>query len=40
MFQIKDVERILYNEWQYMLEVDKNGLMEYIFRRIEKINNP
>ena len=37
---MKDAERILYNEWQYVLEVDKNGLMEYIFRRIEKINNP
>ena len=33
---MKDAEQILYNEWQYVLNVDKAGLMDYIFRRIEK----
>ena len=32
---MKDAEQLLYNEWQYVLNVDKVGLMEYIFRRIE-----
>lgn len=32
---MKDAEQILYNEWQYVLNVDKAGLMDYIFRRIE-----
>lgn len=32
---MKDAEHLLYNEWQYVLNVDKVGLMEYIFRRIE-----
>ena len=32
---MKDAERFLYNEWQYVLNVDKAGLMAYIFERIE-----
>ena len=32
---MKDAERLLYNEWQYVLNVDKAGLMAYIFNRIE-----
>jgi len=32
---MKDAEQILYNEWQYVLKVDKAGLMAYIFERIE-----
>ncbi len=32
---LKDAEQLLYNEWQYVLSVDKEGLMNYIFRRIE-----
>jgi hypothetical protein len=32
---MKDAEQILYNEWQYVLNVDKAGLMDYIFRRVE-----
>jgi len=32
---MKDAEQILYNEWQYVLNVDKAGLMAYIFERIE-----
>ncbi len=32
---MKDAEQLLYNEWQYVLNVDKAGLMDYIFRRIE-----
>lgn len=32
---MKDAEQILYNEWQYVLNVDKAGLMAYIFARIE-----
>lgn len=32
---MKDAELLLYNEWQYVLNVDKAGLMDYIFRRIE-----
>ena len=32
---MKDAEQLLYNEWQYVLNVDKVGLMDYIFRRIE-----
>lgn len=31
---MKDAEQLLYNEWQYVLNVDKAGLMEYIFGRI------
>jgi len=33
---MKDAEQILYNEWQYVLNVDKAGLMAYIFERIER----
>lgn len=33
---MKDAEQILYNEWQYVLNVDKAGLMDYIFLRIER----
>lgn len=32
---MKDAEQILYNEWQYVLNVDKTGLMTYILKRIE-----
>ena len=32
---MKDAEQLLYNEWQYVLNVDKVGLMDYIFNRIE-----
>lgn len=32
---MKDAEQILYNEWQYVLNMDKAGLMAYIFDRIE-----
>ena len=35
---MKDAEQLLYNEWQYILNVDKAGVMAYIFNRIE-INN-
>ena len=33
---MKEAEQLLYNEWQYVLNVDKQGLMDYIFERIEK----
>ena len=32
---MKDAEQLLYNEWQYVLNMDKAGLMTYIFERIE-----
>ena len=32
---MKEAEQILYNAWQYVLNVDKAGLLEYIFSRIE-----
>lgn len=32
---MREAEQILYNEWQYVLNVDKAGLMDYIFSRIE-----
>lgn len=35
---LKNAEQLLYNEWQYVLNVDKAGLMTYIFERIEGIN--
>lgn len=35
---MKDAEQLLYNEWQYVLNVDKAGLMTYIFDRIERNN--
>ena len=33
---LRDAEQLLYNEWQYVLHVDKAGLMAYIFDRIER----
>lgn len=33
---MKDAEQLLYNEWQYVLNVDEAELMDYIFRRIER----
>mgnify|MGYP003323350948 CR=1 FL=1 len=35
---MKDAEQLLYNEWQYVLNVDKAGLMAYIFERLEGKN--
>ena len=35
---MKDAEQLLYNEWQYVLNVDKAGLMAYIFDRLERNN--
>ena len=35
---MKDAEQLLYNEWQYVLNVDKAGLMAYIFERLENNN--
>lgn len=33
----KDAEQILYNEFQYVLDINgKDGLMDYIFARVEK----
>ena len=32
---MKDAEQLLYNEWQYVLNVDKPELMAYILERIE-----
>lgn len=32
---LRDAEQLLYNEWQYVLKVDKAGLMAYICNRIE-----
>lgn len=32
---MKDAEQILHSEWQYVLNVDKAGLMDYIYNRIE-----
>ena len=33
---MKDAEQLLYHEWQYVLNVDKAGLMAYILGRIER----
>lgn len=33
---MKNAEQLLYNEWQYVLNVDKAGLMTYILERMEK----
>lgn len=33
---MKEGEQRLYNEWQYVLKMDKEELMAYIFARIEK----
>ena len=35
---MKDAEQLLYNEWQYVLNVDKAGLMAYVFERLESTN--
>ena len=32
---MKEAEQLLYHEWQYVLNVDKAGLMVYIFERLE-----
>ena len=32
---MKNAEQLLYNEWQYVLNVDKAGLMAYILERME-----
>lgn len=32
---MKEAEQLLYNEWQYVLNLDKAGLVDYIFSRIE-----
>jgi CarD family transcriptional regulator len=32
---MKEAEQLLYTEWQYVLNVDKTGLMTYIYNRIE-----
>lgn len=37
---MKDAEQLLYNEWQYVLNVDKAGLMAYIFERLENNSIP
>jgi len=37
---MKEAEQLLYNEWQYVLNVDKTGLMTYIFERIERRIKP
>lgn len=31
---LKDAEQILYSEWQYVLNLDKGGLMDYILNRL------
>ena len=31
---MKEAEQLLYNEWQYVLDVDRAGLLAYITRRI------
>jgi CarD family transcriptional regulator len=33
---MKDAEQLLYNEWQYVLNLDKAGLMDYIFERLDQ----
>ena len=33
---MKDAEQLLYNEWQYVLNMNKAELMAYILERIEK----
>ena len=35
---MKEAEQLLYNEWQYVLNVDNAGLMAYIFERLESNN--
>jgi CarD family transcriptional regulator len=36
---LKDAEQILYNEWQYVLNLDKDGLMDYILSRLDRNQN-
>ena len=33
---MNDAEQLLYDEWQYVLNVYKAGLMDYIFSRVER----
>lgn len=33
---MKEAEQLLYSEWQYVLELDRMGLMAYILDRVEK----
>lgn len=33
---MKDAEQLLYSEWQHVLNLDRDGLMDYIFRRIQR----
>jgi CarD family transcriptional regulator len=35
---MKEAEQLLYTEWQFVLNVDRAGLMDYIFSRLE--SNP
>ena len=35
---MKEAEQLLYTEWQFVLNVDRTGLMDYIFSRLE--SNP
>jgi len=32
---MKEAEQLLYNEWQYVLKLDRDGLMAYIIDRVE-----
>ena len=32
---LKEAEHLLHNEWQYVLNMDKEGLMAYIFQRLD-----
>ena len=33
---MKEAEQLLYHEWQYVLDLDKAGLMDYIFERLDQ----
>ena len=33
---MKEAEQLLYHEWQYVLNLDKAGLMDYIFERLDQ----
>ena len=33
---LKDAEQLLYNEWQYVLNMDKEGIKDYISERINQ----
>ena len=37
---MKEAEQRLYNEWQYVLKMNKDELMSHIFTRIEQSANP